>query len=328
MGQWSAMGFDRNYNVQVKSHNTAASPQQHFTKPSSHHHMLLQPSYHHRLHPASSSSATAQAVRLIKRELEFQAKLHEEEIDTLQAHLNTAVRELLAITAERDALLHMVMHMRRGGFELDRPEDGAILDTLAGAPAELSREKVLESVADAGARAWEAYGSASSGQQQQPQSREKALSKVEQEELVSRLHREGNAKHKETMMKILGRKLQREANSHLTVGTTPLKEEDRQKVTERMYAAAASYRERKAKMADMEARRIERMAHQTIAGTPVWRSAPSQPSREKVITVPPAHRPPPDRPAAAPRSASARGDHSRESKAPGPEPRNSFEHHS
>ena len=62
--------------------------------------------------PNPARTAMGDALRVVRRELEFQATLHAREVEEIHGHLSVAVRELHAVTAERDALLSMLLDMQ------------------------------------------------------------------------------------------------------------------------------------------------------------------------------------------------------------------------
>ena len=56
-----------------------------------------------------------EALRLLRREMSYQAQLHAEETEELASRLADTTKELKSVVQERDALLNMVMSMRTSG---------------------------------------------------------------------------------------------------------------------------------------------------------------------------------------------------------------------
>lgn len=288
MGNWSAMGYSglgtrrrappppprpsdgsqsvRSASSSLHAHSPRAPPPR-FQRPTT-----VRPN------PRATSSMS-EALRVVRRELEFQAVLHAQEMEEVHTHLGVAVRELGAVTAERDALLSMVLDMHAGGWAwhgaheaaLERDggsgaagmgvaDDPSLLDTLAGASA--ARQQLLDAVAAAGTSAWEDLASGGGGGGDGNRRGAAGgpycggarpvlqLSEEAREEIAERLHGEGEALRERKHWLI---ERYKRANPHdLHVGVTRLSEADRRKAAERMYAAAEDYRRRREQAAESE----------------------------------------------------------------------------
>lgn len=179
-----------------------------------------------------------EALRLVRRELEAQASLHEEEMEHMRRTLASSERQLESVVRERDELLALVFEMRKAGWES--------LATAAGGGATAGGGSVTSMGSDDGALA---SGSGqlldrilSAGARSRGEPSPKKMSEEQRARLAERLHAEGEwmrAKREETALA-----MGYDAEKVQTVGARALSEEEVQRITQRMYGEAMRHYER------------------------------------------------------------------------------------
>jgi hypothetical protein len=186
------------------------------------------------------------ALRLVRRELSYQARLHDEEIGNLRGLLSTVTddldktsAELRAVAAERDRLLETVKAMRSSGWQADgsggwRPPKGGATDDQ-----KLTLDRLVREHHEAAPQVSSSAGCTSSYPWSVSPAR---LTEAQREQLTARLVAAGeDIEHKKRAM--AEQSLNR-AESSRVIGVKPLSAEHIRSASQRMHGAAEEHRQR------------------------------------------------------------------------------------